>query len=257
MMTLLFEPAHSRGAPSRPLDDAHAAGTGDHGGMRQPDEQAVLDHPGNAVETIRQRSRIRNAFECRVEYPVPAIRDESVAVPGAAQQRRSVAISCRDRGGDRAPCRRQSERHDLDRQREAPERRDPFGFVGDDDHACGSRGDDLFPQQCAAAALDQAQVAGNLVGAIDREIQLGLFRDYKNNLDGYPAFQQYFRDHRPPVLIVWGRNDEIFGPNGAEAYVRDLPDAELHLLDTGHFALEEDVDFIAEKIRDFLGRHVG
>jgi pimeloyl-ACP methyl ester carboxylesterase len=76
------------------------------------------------------------------------------------------------------------------------------------------------------------------------------------NLDGYPAFQQYFRDRKPPVLIVWGKNDEIFGPAGAEAYLKDLPDAELNLLDTGHFALEEDGDLIAQKIRTFLGRHV-
>jgi pimeloyl-ACP methyl ester carboxylesterase len=91
----------------------------------------------------------------------------------------------------------------------------------------------------------------------NREIQLKLFRDYKNNLDGYPAFQQYFRDRQPPTLIVWGRNDEIFGPKGAEAYLRDLPNAELHLLDTGHFALEEECDFIAQKICEFLDRHVG
>jgi pimeloyl-ACP methyl ester carboxylesterase len=55
---------------------------------------------------------------------------------------------------------------------------------------------------------------------------------------------------------VWGRNDEIFGPKGAEAYLRDLPKAELYLLDTGHFALEEEGDVIAQKIRDFLGRHL-
>ena len=91
----------------------------------------------------------------------------------------------------------------------------------------------------------------------NREVQLRLFWDYKHNLDGYPAFQQYFRDHQPPTLIVWGRNDEIFGPKGAQAYLRDLPQAELYLLDTGHFALEEEGDVIAEKIRDFLGRHLG
>jgi len=90
----------------------------------------------------------------------------------------------------------------------------------------------------------------------NKEVQLDLFYDYQFNLDGYPAFQQYFRDRKPPVLIVWGKNDEIFGPAGARAFLRDLPDAELHLLDTGHFALEEDGDLIAEKIRDFLGRHV-
>jgi pimeloyl-ACP methyl ester carboxylesterase len=91
----------------------------------------------------------------------------------------------------------------------------------------------------------------------NREIQLKLFRDYKHNLDGYPVFQQYFRERQPPTLILWGRNDEVFGPKGAEAYLADLPDAELHLLDTGHFALEEDAGFIAAKVRDFLGRHVG
>jgi pimeloyl-ACP methyl ester carboxylesterase len=90
----------------------------------------------------------------------------------------------------------------------------------------------------------------------NKEIQLDLFYDYQFNLDGYPAFQQYFRERKPPVLIVWGKNDEIFGTAGAEAYRRDVPDAELHLLDTGHFALEEDGDFIAQRIRDFLARHV-
>jgi pimeloyl-ACP methyl ester carboxylesterase len=90
----------------------------------------------------------------------------------------------------------------------------------------------------------------------NKDVQLDLFYDYQFNLDGYPAFQQYFRDRKPPVLIVWGRNDEIFGPAGAEAFLTDLPDAELHLLDTGHFALEEDGDLIAEKIRRFLDRHV-
>jgi len=77
---------------------------------------------------------------------------------------------------------------------------------------------------------------------------------YQFNLDGYPAFQQYFRDRKPPTLIVRGKNDTIFGPAGAEALLRDLPDAELHLLDTGHFALEEDLDTIASLMRDFLGR---
>jgi len=90
----------------------------------------------------------------------------------------------------------------------------------------------------------------------NKEVQLDLFYDYQFNLDGYAAFQQYFRDHRPPTLVVWGRNDEIFGPEGAKAFKRDLPDAEVHLLDTGHFALEEDGDVIAERIRDFLGRSV-
>lgn len=90
----------------------------------------------------------------------------------------------------------------------------------------------------------------------NKEVQLDLFYDYQFNLDSYPAFQQYFRDHQPPVLIVWGNNDEIFGPAGAEAYRKDLPNAELNLLDTGHFALEEDSDLIAQKIRTFLSHHI-
>ncbi|MEV0063038.1 alpha/beta hydrolase [Nocardia sp. NPDC050718] len=98
--------------------------------------------------------------------------------------------------------------------------------------------------------LDQAYLdrPGN------KEIQLQLFFDYKNNLDGYPAFQKYFAEHRPPTLITWGEHDEIFGADGARAYLNDLPDAELHLLDAGHFALETHGPEIAALIRDFLGR---
>ncbi|MGV9611222.1 alpha/beta fold hydrolase [Nocardia xishanensis] len=90
----------------------------------------------------------------------------------------------------------------------------------------------------------------------NKEIQLQLFWDYQFNLDSYPAFQKYFAEHRPPVLITWGEHDEIFGAEGARAYLRDLPDAEMHLLDAGHFALETHGDEIAVLIRDFLGRTV-
>ncbi|MFF3319177.1 alpha/beta fold hydrolase [Streptomyces sp. NPDC003035] len=89
----------------------------------------------------------------------------------------------------------------------------------------------------------------------NKEIQLQLFWDYQFNLDGYPAFQEYFRTHRPPLLAAWGRGDEIFGPAGAEAFARDLPDAEIHLLDAGHFALETHGEEIAALVRDFLDRH--
>ncbi|MBB5960103.1 pimeloyl-ACP methyl ester carboxylesterase [Saccharothrix tamanrassetensis] len=88
------------------------------------------------------------------------------------------------------------------------------------------------------------------------EVQLALFRDYRNNLHAYPAFQQYFRDSQVPLLAVWGRHDEIFGPEGALAFRRDLPDAEIHLLDTGHFALEDSLDTVTGYIRGFLGRVV-
>ncbi|MCG8465657.1 MAG: alpha/beta hydrolase [Xanthomonadales bacterium] len=82
--------------------------------------------------------------------------------------------------------------------------------------------------------------------------QLDLFYDYKNNLQHYPAWQQYLRETQPPMLLVWGKNDAFFPVNGAEAYRRDVKAIDFNLLDTGHFALEEEGDFIAEKMRHFL-----
>ncbi|WP_405547196.1 alpha/beta fold hydrolase [Streptomyces phaeochromogenes] len=89
------------------------------------------------------------------------------------------------------------------------------------------------------------------------EIQLKLFRDYPTNVDLYPAVQQYFRESQVPLLAVWGANDEIFGPDGARAFQHDLPDAEIHLVESGHFALESHLDVIADRIRDFLSRVLG
>jgi pimeloyl-ACP methyl ester carboxylesterase len=86
------------------------------------------------------------------------------------------------------------------------------------------------------------------------EIQLKLFRDYPTNVDLYPKLHQYFRDSRVPLLAVWGAGDEIFGPTGAEAFRQDLPDAEIHLIESGHFALESHLGTITGHIRDFLGR---
>ncbi|HEY6557833.1 MAG TPA: alpha/beta fold hydrolase [Polyangiaceae bacterium] len=86
------------------------------------------------------------------------------------------------------------------------------------------------------------------------EIMLDLFKDYGSNVALYPKFQEFFRARRPPTLIVWGKHDVIFPAEGARAYLRDLPGAELHLLDTGHFALEDKGDEIAALMRDFLGR---
>jgi len=88
------------------------------------------------------------------------------------------------------------------------------------------------------------------------EIQLALFYDYQNNVPHYPAWQAYFRKHQPPTLIVWGKNDYIFPAEGAHPYKRDLRDLQFHLLDTGHFALEEDGQLIANRIRDFLQSRV-
>jgi pimeloyl-ACP methyl ester carboxylesterase len=89
------------------------------------------------------------------------------------------------------------------------------------------------------------------------EIQLDLFKDYATNVPLYPRFQAFFRDRQPPTLIVWGKHDRIFPPHGAHAYLRDLPRAELHLLDSGHFALEDKGPEIARLMRDFLDRNVG
>jgi pimeloyl-ACP methyl ester carboxylesterase len=89
-------------------------------------------------------------------------------------------------------------------------------------------------------------------GAAD--IQLDLFGDYKNNIALYPAFQSYFRTHKPPFLAVWGKNDPFFLPPGAEAFKRDIPDADVRFFDTGHFALETHAGEIAAAIREFLSR---
>jgi pimeloyl-ACP methyl ester carboxylesterase len=86
-----------------------------------------------------------------------------------------------------------------------------------------------------------------------REIMLDLLRDYGSNPPLYPEWQAYFRDRQPRTLIVWGEHDVIFPATGAHPYLRDLPEADLHLLDTGHFALEEDGALIADHIRRFAG----
>jgi pimeloyl-ACP methyl ester carboxylesterase len=86
------------------------------------------------------------------------------------------------------------------------------------------------------------------------EIMLDLFLDYRTNVALYPQFQAFFRERKPPTLIVWGKNDAIFPVEGAKPYLRDVPRAELHVLDTGHFALEDKLDEIASLMLDFLGR---
>jgi pimeloyl-ACP methyl ester carboxylesterase len=86
------------------------------------------------------------------------------------------------------------------------------------------------------------------------EIQLDLLLDYASNVALYPAFQEYFRTSRPPLLAVWGSNDPFFLPAGAEAFKRDIPDADVRFVPTGHFALETHATEIAAAIREFLAR---
>jgi pimeloyl-ACP methyl ester carboxylesterase len=89
----------------------------------------------------------------------------------------------------------------------------------------------------------------------NQEIQLALFYSYGSNPAQYPHWHDYFRKHQPPTLIVWGKNDTIFPPEGAKPYKRDLQNIEYHLLDTRHFALEEHGDKIASIMRQFLRKH--
>jgi pimeloyl-ACP methyl ester carboxylesterase len=86
----------------------------------------------------------------------------------------------------------------------------------------------------------------------NKEIQLQLFYDYRSNPPLYPQWQDYFRKYQPPTLVVWGRNDQIFTKEGAVPYQRDLKNIEVHLLDTGHFALEEEGELIADLISRFF-----
>jgi pimeloyl-ACP methyl ester carboxylesterase len=90
----------------------------------------------------------------------------------------------------------------------------------------------------------------------NKEIQLSLLYNAKRDLDVFDDWQQYFRKHQPPTLITWGKNDGIFTVEGAELLKRDIPGAELHLLDTGHFALEEEVDRIGSLMHEFLDRTI-
>src|SRR5690606_5050154 len=86
------------------------------------------------------------------------------------------------------------------------------------------------------------------------KVNLDLWYDYQNNLKLYPKWQQYLRDHQPPVLVVWGKNDAYFPESGAEAFKKDIKNLDYNVYDTGHFALEDHGDEIIAKIRAFMGR---
>ena len=88
------------------------------------------------------------------------------------------------------------------------------------------------------------------------EIQNDLIFDYQNNVKLYPQFQKYLKDNQPHLLAVWGKNDLSFIPNGANAFKKDLPNAEIHFVDSGHFALESHCDEIAEIMKSFLKKYI-
>lgn len=89
------------------------------------------------------------------------------------------------------------------------------------------------------------------------EIQLDLLLDYQSNVAMYETIQAYLREHRPPVLAMWGKNDPFFLPAGAEAFKRDVPAADVRFVDSGHFALETHAREISAAMREFLGKHLG
>jgi pimeloyl-ACP methyl ester carboxylesterase len=117
-------------------------------------------------------------------------------------------------------------------------------------YTTGARNPDLVSPDGAAEDQFLLDRKGN------DEIQLDLFLSYGSNPPLYPTWQDYFRKHQPPMLIAWGRNDQIFPPAGAEPYKRDLMTLEYHLIDAGHFALETEGETIAALMREFLGKHV-
>lgn len=90
-----------------------------------------------------------------------------------------------------------------------------------------------------------------------RQVQLDFFYDYRTNVELYPKWQAFLRDRRPKTIILWGMGDIFFTPEGGMEYLKDLPEAEFHPLDSGHFALEDNLDFIASKMRDFYSRSQG
>lgn len=89
----------------------------------------------------------------------------------------------------------------------------------------------------------------------NKDIQLALFKDYENNVTLYPKFHAYFRERQPPVLAIWGKNDAIFVPAGAEAFKKDVENLEVRLLDTGHFAIESHLEEISTAILEFLAKN--
>jgi pimeloyl-ACP methyl ester carboxylesterase len=110
------------------------------------------------------------------------------------------------------------------------------------------------PDRISPDAWNMDQFVLNRPG--NKEIQLALFYDYRNNLKQYPSWQEYFRTYQPPTLVAWGKNDIFFGPEGALAYQKDLKDCEVHLLNTGHFPLEEELETSANLIKGFLGKRL-
>lgn len=113
-----------------------------------------------------------------------------------------------------------------------------------------------IPASCDLAPEGYTLDAALLARPGNVEIQLDLFLDYANNVKLYPEFHKYFRSSKPPLLAIWGKHDPYFIPAGAQAFQRDIPDAVVQMLDTGHFALETHLEVIADAMRNFLAKHI-
>jgi phosphoglycolate phosphatase len=154
-----------------PFDHIDALGAGDDRGASQTDEQPVLHHPRDRRQFRGENVRPRNALKRGIEDEVAAVRDERMAVRAAPQLRGPGRVRGGSRRFDRAAGRGETERHHLDRQGKVAEQRDPFGVIGNHEHAGGGRGDDLLTQQRAPTPFDQTQVGRDLVSAVDGEIE--------------------------------------------------------------------------------------
>ena len=88
------------------------------------------------------------------------------------------------------------------------------------------------------------------------ELNLDLFYDYRTNVDLYPEWQAYLRANKPKTIIFWGQKDIFFTPEGGDAYLNDLPEAEVHRLDAGHFAVEDRLEYISQNMRNFYDKNV-
>jgi pimeloyl-ACP methyl ester carboxylesterase len=118
-------------------------------------------------------------------------------------------------------------------------------------HLAGTSHPEAYDPECWADEFAHLSQPGQ------REIQAALLYDYRTNVASYPTWQAWLREHKPPTLVAWGANDPSFIAAGAAAFHADLPDAEIHELNAGHFALEEKNDEIARLILDFMARHPG
>ncbi|WP_312026114.1 alpha/beta fold hydrolase [Listeria booriae] len=130
------------------------------------------------------------------------------------------------------------------------ENRDDFAFALSYDAIKQSYFHNDNPQLISPDAYNLDEYYMNLPGR--KEIQLDLIVDYHTNVAIYPKFQEFLREYKPKVLAVWGKGDAFFTPEGAEAFKKDVPDAEIHLLDAGHFALESHTEIIANYIHGFF-----